>query len=120
MGQVWSSADFDGINTAGKQGGRGSVLAVTLQNPGTDGVEGTLDDVTAPLNRDPADVSIDFVPNDACGHASDRIRNFISQHEGGAQFLLGDGSVRFVSENVDATLYRNISTIGGGEIIGEY
>ncbi len=114
MGQVWSSADFDGIDTAGTHGGRGSVLAVTLQNPGPDGIDGTADDVTAPLNRDPADVSIDFVPNDACGHASDRVRNFISSHDGGAQFLLGDGSVRFVSENIDATTYRNVSTMSGG------
>ncbi len=118
MGQVWSSADFDGINAAEKHGGRGSVLAVTLQDPGPDGIDGTADDTTAPLNREPADVSIDFVPNDTCGHASDRIRNFISNHPAGAQFLLGDGSVRTVSENIDDKIYREVSTIGGGEMIG--
>lgn len=120
MGQVWSSADFDGISEAQHHGGRGSVLGVTLQNPGVDGIDGNADDDTAPLNREPADVSIDFVPRDVCGHANDRARNFISGHEAGAQFLLGDGSVRFVSENIDATIYRDVSTVSGGEVIGEY
>lgn len=120
MGQVWSSADFDGINRLNFEGGRGSVLAVTMQNPGPDGIDGTADDVGAPLNRVPSDVSVDFVDNDPCGHAGDRIRNFISSHEGGAVFLLGDGSVRFVSETIDEGLYRAISTISGGETVGEF
>lgn len=120
MGQVWSTADFDGINMAGYHGGRGSVLAVTQQNPGPDGVDGTGDDVRAPLNRIPSDVSVDVVANDGCGHPMDRIRNFISAHTAGAQFLLGDGSVRFVSQHIDNATYRHLSTMQGGETIGEF
>ncbi|MEZ6121594.1 MAG: DUF1559 domain-containing protein [Planctomycetaceae bacterium] len=45
---------------------------------------------------------------------------FSSRHEGGGQFLLCDGATRFVSENIDLTVYQNLSTIGGGEVIGEY
>jgi hypothetical protein len=33
-------------------------------------------------------------------------RNYSSQHVGGAHFLMGDGAVRFISENVD----HNIAT----------
>ena len=45
---------------------------------------------------------------------------FGSMHVGGCHFLLGDGSVKFVSENIDLTLYRNLSTISDGVPIGEF
>jgi hypothetical protein len=45
---------------------------------------------------------------------------FGSWHEGGAFFTLGDGSVRFISENVDLTLYKAISTKQGSEPVGEF
>jgi len=120
MGQVWSSADFDGAGTAGFQGGRGSVLAVVQQNPGPDGLDGTPDDITAPLNRRPIDVSFDMNPNSGCGDSMDRVRNFASMHTGGAFFLLGDGSVRFVSDSIDAAVYRGLGTIRGGEETGAF
>ena len=43
-----------------------------------------------------------------------------SEHEGGANHLTGDGSVRFVSENINAALYESLITRNGGEVIGEY
>ena len=41
---------------------------------------------------------------------------FSSNHTGGAQFLMGDGAVRFVSENINMDLYRGLSTRAGSEI----
>jgi prepilin-type N-terminal cleavage/methylation domain-containing protein/prepilin-type processing-associated H-X9-DG protein len=35
---------------------------------------------------------------------------FASRHPGGGQFALGDGSVRFVSDNIDLAVYRAAST----------
>jgi prepilin-type N-terminal cleavage/methylation domain-containing protein len=46
--------------------------------------------------------------------------SFASQHIGGGQFLMGDGAVKFVSENIDLQLYRNAATIDGGEVLGEF
>ncbi len=46
--------------------------------------------------------------------------SFGSYHVGGANFTLGDGSVRFISQNIDQTLYRALGSIGGGEVISEY
>lgn len=43
-----------------------------------------------------------------------------SSHEGGANALLGDGSVRFISENINQTILNGISSIAGGEVIGEF
>ncbi|WP_437186326.1 DUF1559 domain-containing protein [Planctomicrobium sp. SH668] len=45
---------------------------------------------------------------------------FASQHVGGGNFLMGDGAVRFVSENVDLATYRNAATINGNEVLGEF
>ncbi len=45
---------------------------------------------------------------------------FYSFHSGGAQFLFGDGSVRFISSNVDGPTYQHLATIAGGEVPGDY
>ncbi len=60
--------------------------------------------------------SADHVPNDPVAHLDD----FSSPHEGGAQFVLGDGSCRFISENIDHGLYQSLATIQGGEVVGEF
>ncbi|MEZ6123913.1 MAG: DUF1559 domain-containing protein [Planctomycetaceae bacterium] len=60
--------------------------------------------------------SADHVPNDPHAHFDD----FSSRHEGGSQFVLGDGSVRFISENIDTQLYQSLATIQGGEVVGEF
>ncbi len=53
-------------------------------------------------------------------NANDQTSNFRSFHTGGAQFLLGDGSGRFISENIDATLYNNLGGRADGQVIGDY
>ena len=45
--------------------------------------------------------------------------SFASKHIGGGQFNLGDGGVRFVSENIDIGVYRAFATISSGEVPGE-
>jgi prepilin-type processing-associated H-X9-DG protein len=52
--------------------------------------------------------------------ANSLFHGFGSNHTGGAQFLLGDGSVRFISENVNAVTYQNLSLIGDGAVIGAF
>ena len=43
-----------------------------------------------------------------------------SDHEGGAHFGLADGSVRFISENIDSRTFNRIGTADGERIPGEF
>jgi len=45
---------------------------------------------------------------------------FGSYHVGGAHFVLGDGAVRFISENISYTLFANLNRVRDGQIIGEF
>ena len=40
-----------------------------------------------------------------------------SNHSGGVNAVFGDGSVRYVRNTVDPTVWRNLGTIAGGEVI---
>lgn len=56
---------------------------------------------------------------------------FASLHKGGGQFAFADGSVHFISENINSRtsinnndpvrgIYQYLATISGGEVIGEF
>jgi prepilin-type N-terminal cleavage/methylation domain-containing protein len=45
---------------------------------------------------------------------------FKSQHAGGAQFLLGDGTVRLLSENIDYVTYQRLGGRRDGRPVGEF
>jgi len=67
----------------------------------------------------------DWAPNAAYGGAVTTPRKsyawaFNSQHTGGVQFLLADGSVRFISENVDYLTFLRLNYIQDGGTLGEF
>ncbi|REJ96678.1 MAG: DUF1559 domain-containing protein, partial [Planctomycetota bacterium] len=41
-------------------------------------------------------------------------------HEGGIQVGMCDGSVRFVSENIDPSVMEALVTINGGEVVSDF
>ncbi|GAA4423953.1 DUF1559 domain-containing protein [Bremerella cremea] len=59
-----------------------------------------------------------FYINRRLGDASDQ--SFGSQHPGGAQFVFCDGSVKFVSENINTDIYSYMAGRNDGQIIGGY
>lgn len=75
---------------------------------------GAIDTHTSSVNADPEQV--------AAGNGADdtRCTNWSSTHVGGAHGLLTDGSVRFVSENLDIGINRALVTKSGGETLGEF
>ena len=57
-----------------------------------------------------------FRPNQVGGDD----KGLSAPHEGICQFAMGDGSVRAISENIDAGVYNSLGTRSGGEVIGEF
>jgi prepilin-type N-terminal cleavage/methylation domain-containing protein len=48
------------------------------------------------------------------------VGGFSSSHAGGGHFLIGDSSVRYVSENTDDALYKHLANRDDGELIGNF
>jgi prepilin-type N-terminal cleavage/methylation domain-containing protein/prepilin-type processing-associated H-X9-DG protein len=42
---------------------------------------------------------------------------FASKHSGGANFCIADGSVQFLQESIDFTLYQDLATRNGSEVV---
>ena len=48
------------------------------------------------------------------------VGGFSSHHTGGAHFMLGDGSIRFISENIEQATYRRLANRSDGEPVSDY
>lgn len=58
-------------------------------------------------------------PNPQPGAVPDD-QHFWSLHSGGGQFVLADGSARFLSYSIDKEVFLGLSTRGKGETLGEF
>lgn len=47
----------------------------------------------------------------------DQRYNFSSLHPGGVQFAMGDGAVKFLTDNIALTVLRGLATMDGGEAV---
>jgi prepilin-type N-terminal cleavage/methylation domain-containing protein/prepilin-type processing-associated H-X9-DG protein len=62
----------------------------------------------------------DCITNDLnTGYTSTGFRGARSKHDGGVNLLLGDGSVRFISNGISMTAWRGIATRMGNEVISD-
>jgi prepilin-type N-terminal cleavage/methylation domain-containing protein len=56
-------------------------------------------------------------PNPAPLATYSSLSNFRSDHPNGGLFLLADGSVQFLNDSIDMSIYTGLSTIQGGETV---
>lgn len=73
-----------------------------------------------PINKRPVTNTMVVISGESdCRSSADggphMASNFRSDHIGGAQFLMCDGSVHFLAESIDLLTYRRLSTIAEGE-----
>lgn len=58
-----------------------------------------------------------------CGAGSSSTAGLLaarSKHVGGVHVLLGDGAVRFASENIDLSIWQNLGNYADGNVLGEW
>jgi prepilin-type N-terminal cleavage/methylation domain-containing protein/prepilin-type processing-associated H-X9-DG protein len=82
---------------------------------------GTTPDFAATLvltHSGPAEAELNIIhpPNNPVAH----VCMMYSEHPGGANVLLGDGSVRFVSELIHQPTWAALCSRNGGEVVGEF
>ena len=102
------------INLTSRPGGLAGVVAVIAEE------QPALDDASQP--RDYASRPVwQFQPATIQGAISAAlvVGGFESMHRHGAQFGFGDGSVRFLSEDIDQTTYRRLGHRADGGLLDE-
>lgn len=60
--------------------------------------------INAPVDQTDSSSAFNYLP-------------FSSFHVGGANFVLGDGSVTFLNDNINFLLYQKIASVAGGEVV---
>ena len=71
-----------------------------------------------PINFDTCNDSAPNACNRSCTWNTEV--GFKSSHSGGSHFLLGDGSVRFISETINHQMYQYLGAKADGQVVGEF
>jgi hypothetical protein len=77
----------------------------------TSGTRSTLRN-TSGINIDPNSIPPGESPQDLTGP----VGGFSSHHDRGAHFALGDGSVRFLSEDIERSVLRDLGSMSDGNL----
>jgi prepilin-type N-terminal cleavage/methylation domain-containing protein len=76
--------------------------------------------VGAPANGDHAMERILGIADHTPNHEDAHLDDFSSMHTGGCHMLAADGAVHFVGENIDDTVWKDLATRRGDELVGDF
>lgn len=128
-GEQWLLCEGQGCTTpsAGFTGNERAaqpwVIAQTPSTPSFPLVRTSLFGSTLdPINKNPVTATMmdEARLTDCTPGGVDSVTNFTSEHPGGANFGLGDGSVRFISESIDVITLQRLGSRQGGEPVGAF
>ena len=94
----------------------------TLKRPDSgwmSGTRATLRNTGTRLNAKRAPGANGGVGADPNDHGALFVGGFSSAHPGGANFIFGDGSVRFITESINPAVYRLLGHRADGELISD-
>jgi prepilin-type N-terminal cleavage/methylation domain-containing protein len=121
-GKQYGSLPADRVNSGGWARPASDLMIYGEKADGTDLLGTTALNATNGYNVNPANPGYSTYPYTAAPyvfgvHGTAAPYSF---HTGGAHFTLGDGAVRFISENINFDLFISLSTPAGGELVGEF
>ena len=95
--------------------------ATWLGTPPTEICTEAAKNIRFPINADESTYGYYKYDNSApAGATKDLLLNdlfFASKHPGGAHFCVADGSVQFVHDSIDFSVYQDLATRNGGEVV---
>ncbi|WP_459554940.1 DUF1559 family PulG-like putative transporter [Lacunimicrobium album] len=71
-------------------------------------------------SADPTGVQPQSIPTGPVMNVTNDMSSPYGFHQGGITILMGDGAVRFISENIDQTTATNLSQHDDGNVLGEF
>lgn len=74
----------------------------------------------APIGPQPVPLAQPAPPANAANQALLRVGGYGSHHTGGCHFVMGDASVRFMSENIDRTVFKNLLHRNDGSLPADF
>ena len=87
------------------------------------GTRATLRNTGSPINAERRlSANPNFSPQPGVQDNADTmaVGGFSSSHVGGGHFLMGDGAVRFLSENIEPTMLQRLGHRRDGELVGDF
>lgn len=114
--KFWTQAQLDAYGTA-CLAGTGNVHA----HKGREWANGIGSQTIFNTLNNPNTKNPDCHPCGGCGwYDSAGVWSARSMHTGGVHCLLGDGAVKFISDNIDNTTWQRLGGVSDGNVVGEF